>query len=114
VEDRPAVVVLARVVRENFTEIIVAPITHSPPREHGAAIEVPPRVKAHLGLDDQRSWIVVTELNRFMWPGPDIRPAKGRDTPLYGAIPGKLFEQVRQAIGERAKAHRVTISPRTE
>ncbi|WP_309662051.1 hypothetical protein [Sphingomonas sp.] len=78
------------------------------------AIEIPPKVKAYLGLDEERSWVVVTELNRFIWPGPDIRTAKGKDTPLYGPIPAKLFQQVRQAISDRAEAHRLDISPRTE
>lgn len=113
-EDRPAVVVLAIAVGEHFIQVTVAPITHSLPRGEGGAIEIPPAVKAQLGLDQERSWIVVTEVNRFTWPGPDIRPVKGRDTPLYGAIPAKLFAQVRQAISNHVKAHRLTLSPRTE
>jgi hypothetical protein len=43
-------------------------------------------VKRHLGLDDEPSWIITTEVNRFVWPGPDIRVVEGSDTPLYGAI----------------------------
>ena len=41
-------------------------------------VEVPPDTKRQLGLDDERSWIVLDEANRFAWPGPDIRPF---DTP---------------------------------
>ncbi len=107
-------VVLAQIIQNGLTQLLVAPITHSPPRQLAEAIEIPPKVKAYLGLDEERSWVVVTELNRFIWPGPDIRTAKGKDTPLYGPIPAKLFQQVRQAISDRAEAHRLDISPRTE
>jgi hypothetical protein len=33
------------------------------------AVEIPAVVKRHLGLDEARSWIVVSEINRFIWPG---------------------------------------------
>ncbi|HET7715214.1 MAG TPA: hypothetical protein VFK86_06275 [Bauldia sp.] len=112
-KDRPVVVVLARRAIGERTELLVAPITHSPPAP-SEGVAVPQSVKRHLGLDDEPSWIIVTELNRFVWPGPDIRPAPGRDTPLYGAVPAKLFEQVRQAIGDHAMASRVRIPKRTE
>jgi hypothetical protein len=65
-------------------------------------------------LDDEPSWIVTTEVNRFIWPGPDIRPAKGLGTPLYGAIPAKLFDQVKQQISGNAKAGQSVVVKRTE
>jgi len=37
--------------------VTVAPITHSPPHDSGVAIEIPTRVKRHLGLDSERSWV---------------------------------------------------------
>ena len=33
-------------------------------------MEIPLATKARLGLDDARSWIVLNEANRFIWPGP--------------------------------------------
>jgi len=112
-KDRPVVVVVARIVTGERTELFVAPITHSrPAASHG--IEIPQRVKQHLGLDDERSWILATELNRFIWPGPDIRQVPDGDTPVYGAIPARFFEQLRQAISEHAEAHRMRIPKRTE
>ncbi len=106
------VVVAQRTIGER-TELLVAPITHSPAKP-GEGIAVSQSVKRHLGLDDEPSWIIVTELNRFLWPGPDIRKAPGGDTPLYSAMPAKLFEQVRQAISNHAMASRVRIPKRTE
>ena len=75
---------------------------------------MPPRVKQHLGLDKEQSWIVTTEVNRFVWPGPDVRIAKGSQTPLYGAIPAKLFEQVKGQIAANARDRKAGIVTRTE
>jgi hypothetical protein len=81
------VVVVARTARESEVELLVAPVTHSPPERPGDGVEMPASVRRHLGLDKERSWIILTELNRFIWPGPDVRIAPGRDSPLYDAIP---------------------------
>ena len=40
----------------------------------------PDTVKRRLELDDERSWIVLTEANRFIWPGPDLRPSTPGDS----------------------------------
>ncbi len=77
---------------------------------------MPARVRRHLGLGDARCWIIADEYNQFTWPGPDIRPIRrGRDiSPRYGAIPGKLFEQVRRRIEEIARAGRLRGTKRTD
>ena len=69
-KDRPSVVVLAQQQAQSGLRLIVAPVTHSPPERDGDAIEMPKAVKRDLGLDQERSWIVVTEVNSFIWPGP--------------------------------------------
>ncbi len=68
----------ARQVIEGREVVTVVPITHSPPIDASDAVEIPAALKAHLGLDDVPSWIVVTETNDFLWPGPDLRPLPGR------------------------------------
>jgi hypothetical protein len=30
-------------------------------------------VKARLGLDGAKSWVVIDDANLFHWPGPDLR-----------------------------------------
>lgn len=55
--------VVARIETSGRTQLLVAPVTHSEPDRAGDAIEIPPSVKRHLGLDRERSWIVLTELN---------------------------------------------------
>ena len=113
-KDRPSVVVVARIAHADRHEIIVAPVTHSPPERPGDAVEIPFKVKRVLGLDQERSWIVTTELNRFLWPGPDIRTAPGRDTPLYDALPEVLFDTLRAALAGHVAAGRLKVTKRGE
>ena len=66
-KDRPCVIVVAvetpgPVPRKR---VAVAPINHTRPSDPRVAIEVPPRVKEHLGLDDERSWVILDEFNVF-------------------------------------------------
>lgn len=112
-KDRPVVVVIARIVSDDLTELLVAPVTHSPPKP-GEGIELPQPIKRTLGLDDARSWIVTTEMNRFVWPGPDIRPAPGAATPLYGHISATLYETLRSQIVRNATEQRMRMPKRSE
>jgi len=107
------VVVVARVTSGDQTQLLVAPITHSQPQT-GEGVEIPAPVKRHLGLDRDRSWIVTTELNRFVWPGPDIRVVPTGDSPYYGEIPAKLFEEVRGTILKNRDDGQMRIPIRTE
>ena len=92
-KDRPCAIVLtvAGAGNEPVT-VTVAPITHTAPRDPDVAIEIPPQVKRHLGLDDGRSWIILDEFNEFAWPGFDLRPVPGeRGRYEYGFLPPALF-----------------------
>lgn len=115
-KDRPVVVVLTTIVDDGLIKVIVVPVTTQPPRKGDSAVEMPQNVKAHLKLDDARCWIVVSEVNQFIWPGPDIRPvARGdKKSPYYGKIPGKLFEKMRVLISQNVEAGRLKIIPRTD
>ena len=64
------------------------------------AVEIPAKVKEYLNLDSEASWIICTEVNRFVWPGPDIRPITGRGykTYSYGVLPPGLFSKVTKTI----------------
>jgi hypothetical protein len=106
-KDRPVVVVVARVVSGGRTQLLVAPITHREP-ERGEGVEIPAPVKRNLGLDREPSWIVTTELNRFQWPGPDIRVARGSSDPFHGTMPGRLFEEMRASILDNRERFRTT------
>jgi hypothetical protein len=115
-KDRPVVVVVAQQIVNGRVKLLVAPVTHSAPVATTDSIEMPQSVKAHLGLDRERSWIVATELNQFVWPGPDVRVApKSEDqSPLIGAIPEWLFERLRAAIQLHAGARKMGVVKRTQ
>ena len=97
-KDRPAVVVLAAETGPaGGKTVLVAPITHSLPGDPAAAVEIPAKTKRRLGLDSARSWVVVSEVNRFVWPGPDLRSVSpGRWA--YGPMPPGLFGIVRRRL----------------
>ena len=63
-KDRPSIVVVARQVRGDHLELLVAPITHREPPA-GEGVELPPPVKHHLGLDRDRSWIIESLVASF-------------------------------------------------
>jgi hypothetical protein len=110
------VVVVAIEKRQHGTQLLVVPVTTKPPRNEEAAVEMPMRVRHHLGLGDERCWIVVDEYNVFTWPGPDIRPIRrgSEINPRYGSIPAKLFDQLRDRMGRFARAGRLRETKRTE
>jgi hypothetical protein len=43
--------------------VVLLPITHSLPIGDTVAIEIPAKVRRPMGLDDERSWVVVSEYN---------------------------------------------------
>jgi hypothetical protein len=96
---RPCVVILAVTYEGGEITVTVAPITHRKPSDATTALKLPPRVKQHLKLDSDQSWIVLDELNRFGWPGFDLRPIpRSKDQFDYGHLPPKLFQRVVDGI----------------
>lgn len=112
-KDRPAVVIVALRQVGDHLQLLVAPVTHRR-TEFGEGVPIPLRVKRHLSLDDEPSWIVTTEINQFIWPGPDVRLVGKKGDPFYGAIPAVLFEQVREQISENIERHRLNVTRRTD
>jgi hypothetical protein len=109
-------VVISRKIVGDDTELLVVPVTTQPPKNPSDAIEIPARVKAHLGLDAARCWIMTTEVNRFTWPGPDIRPINrdGDATPCYGFLPEAVFAPVLAAVIARLRAGLMRVTTREE
>lgn len=99
VKDRPCAIVLTSKPEGADTVVMVAAVTHSSPVDPSTAVEIPRRIKEYLKLDSERSWIVCNEVNRFIWPGPDLRRVPGQDNSYsYGVLPPKLFEQVKKTL----------------
>ncbi len=67
-ESAALVLAIVATLDDGTTAVRVLPITHSPPSDPADAVEIPAATKRRLGLDDQRSWIILTESNRFIWP----------------------------------------------
>lgn len=103
-------------VEAGRTTVTVLPITRSPPQNPATALELPLATKRRLGLDDERSWVVLNEANRFVWPGPDVRPAVAGDmtSVVYGPLPYHIYEAVRLKFIDNIKHGRATMISRTE
>jgi hypothetical protein len=115
-KDRPcAIIVAVRTVGNGDIDTIVAPITHSPPEDPAASIEIPRATCRSLGLDSGRHWLRLDELNRFAWPGFDLRPIPGASGRYeYGMLPPGLFRRLREGILARQKARAGLIISRDE
>ena len=116
VKDRPCAVILVTEDDAGERAVTVLPITHSVPADLDLAVEIPATVKRRLRLDGDRSWVVLTEANRFIWPGPDLRLVTPGDptTVAYGPLPYALFEQIRLKFLAALKARRARAVRRTE
>jgi len=99
-KDRPCVVITAiRRIADGRFRVRVLPITHTP-TEEAPSIAIPAKVKLHLGLDPDASWIVLDEVNEFFWPGVDLRPVS-RLRPgvwTFGVLPMEIFEEIQAKL----------------
>ena len=116
VKDRPCAVILVTTYEDDEPVVTVLPISHTPPADPRLAVEIPAPAKRRLKLDDERSWVVLTEANRFIWPGPDLRPSKPGDAASvsYGPLPFGLFEEIRTKFIAAIRARRTSVVPRSE
>ena len=114
-KDRPCVIVLTVETEDGGMTVRVAPITHTPPDNPADAVEIPSATKRRLNLDDARSWISARETNVFVWPGPDIRPIRGKGgASSYGMIAGDTFRILRDRIIANIERRRARTTERSE
>jgi hypothetical protein len=111
-KDRPAVIVLAVEAGASGPVVTVLPITHAAPLEPEHAVEIPLAVKRQLGLDEMRSWVVVSEGNEFLWPGYDLRKVPGTDSYQYGFLAPRFFDRVIKAFVACHRAGIGRLTPR--
>jgi hypothetical protein len=114
-KDRPCAVVMTTVSEDGDLVVLVLPVTHSPPANPELAVEIPGETKRRLGLDHQRSWIVITDANRFVWPGPDLRPRTvgDPDSIAYGYLPSVLFRELRDKLARAIERRLAGVVRRT-
>jgi hypothetical protein len=116
VKERPCVLVLLLADKEGGQRVTVLPVTHTPPSDPALAVEIPHPTKQRLGLDDARSWVVLSEANRFTWPGPDLAMANRGDpaSVIYGELPGRLLLQIRDGFIAAIEAGKAALVQRTQ
>lgn len=111
-KDRPACIVatLDQTVDPRF--VLLLPITHAVSLGDTAAVEIPSKVCAALGFDEQRSWVVVSEYNVDEWPNAGLRAVPGKPRSFaYGFLPPMLFSQIKAAFRDaHAKGNAQGIS----
>jgi hypothetical protein len=115
-KDRPCAVILVTTTKDGREIVTVLPVTHSPPADDTQAVEIPYATKRRLGLDSDRSWIMLTEANRFVWPGPDLRPLEGADLgrAAYGMLPYALAVEIQDRFAALVAARLSRVVSRTE
>lgn len=113
-KNRPTMIVLSTTQADDQSTVVtVLPITHAAPKNAQDAVEIPHAIKIHLGLDDERSWIVIAEGNEFIWPGFDLRKLPNKDAYDYGFLPPRFFEKVRDAFVTYARAEKAKLANRS-
>ncbi|MCB1832781.1 MAG: type II toxin-antitoxin system PemK/MazF family toxin [Geminicoccaceae bacterium] len=112
-KDRPCAIVVARQTAGGETVTTVVPVTHTPPHDPASALELPASIKKHLGLDDERSWIILDEVNDFFWPGPDLRPVEPGKI-AYGVLPPGFFRKMRDLLLKIHAKRKLALVRRSE
>ena len=112
-KDRPCVIIHTRQNEYRETEVYISPITHTPPKDLERALQIPAATKARLGLDAEPSWIITTEINRFIWPGPDIRPVPSGGS-AYGLLPAAMTRDLVQQTKDNARDRLLLVTGRDD
>jgi len=118
IKDRPCAIVIATRDAHNKSLVSVVPITHTKPSKLDEAIEIPRATKTRLGLSDnvdERSWVILSEINRFIWPGPDLRSITHNKTDVYdyGLLPPAFYDQLKNKLLEVIRKSRTSVVKRT-
>jgi len=116
----PSAVIFAKRTVFGHALTYVAAISHKPPTSTERAVEVPKKLKRHLGLDEEPSWIYTDQVNEFIWPGPDLKPAerlsslpRARGTCVIGALPDDWFDMLKNELIRSLQLGRAQIVRRT-
>lgn len=115
-KNRPAAILLCvQPQGSSAPQVTVAPITHRPPADPDICVEIPAAVKAHLGLDGEKSWVVLTDLNVFNWPGFDLHPIPGDPGRFaYGHLPPGFYRRLIERFLQLRQERKVRLQPRVD
>ena len=110
---RPCLIVHRRQNEFDETEVYICPITHTPPSANSNALEIPPVTKNRLELDDDQSWLITNEVNRFTWRGPDVVKTQS-DRFAYGYLPRSLTKAAIGRVRENARKRNMGVVDRDD
>ncbi len=110
---RPCVIVHKRENEYGEIEVFICPVTHTPPRDLSAAKEIPLKTKQRLNLDEVRSWIITSEVNRFTWKGPDVQQTE-TGAMAYGFLPHNFTSATIEQFRGRARQRAVKVIDRDD
>ncbi len=82
-------------------DVVLFPITRSPPLSGQFAVELGRADKVACGLDaDTESWVIVSEYNIDIWPSPDMALVPRAVPPRfeYGYAPPGLMKRISEAF----------------
>jgi hypothetical protein len=107
-KDRPACLVAASDSATMPRFVVILPITHTAPAGDTVGIEIPPKVRQAIGLDDAPAWVIVSEHNVDEWPNGGLAPIPGRPGRIfsYGFVPPGLFAQIKAKFLELSEQGR--------
>lgn len=106
-KDRPTCLVAASDSAARPRYVVLLPITHARPSGDTVGIEIPAKVKQAIGLDEEPSWVIVSEHNIDEWPNGGLSPVPGEPGEFsYGFLPPGLFAVIKTRFLELAKAKR--------
>ncbi len=108
---RPCAIIVAVAEASGDTRLYLAPITHAEPADKKAGMLIPRTIKRALNLDDDRSWIIVNELNKTLLPSPELRKTPAGEW-SYGILPEKFFSAVYDAIMAHENNRSLSIQDR--
>lgn len=117
----PAALILARNDQGPAPLVYALGISHKPPLPRERAIQIPAKLKRWLGLDEETSWIYTDQLNVFVWPGPDLRPASRLshrpdigDGCVIAPLPQDWFDLVKRHLEESRQLGKLAAIKRSE
>lgn len=105
---RPSLI-LAVKQEDDRKMVYVSPVTHTPPFYPEESLIIPMEERTRLGFDTHHayeagekpldlatpktSWLMLSEVNKFEWPGTEIRsvPRRTEKRQFYGFISGKFL-----------------------
>ncbi len=112
-KDRPcAIVVASRPEGAVDTTVFVVPVTHRQPATQDGWVELRSATARALGLDGDRHWVIVSQLNKFIWPGYDLRPIPQSGAYEYGMLPKDVFLEVQAALNAQVAKRRARAMTR--